>query len=74
MRKALLFVLALTLLFGVAAAESTEVTGQLTFVKEKDLPDSLMERKLDEKAVSSLDREDLDGLKKKISTFGDFVA
>ena len=70
----MLFVLALTLLFGFAAAESTEVTGELTFVKAKDLPDSLMEQKLSDKDLSALDHESLDVLKKRISTFGDFVA
>lgn len=74
MKKALLIVLTLLLLAGAAAAESTEVTGELTFVKAKDLPDSLMEQKLSDKDLSALDHESLDVLKKRISTFGDFVA
>lgn len=74
MKKALLIVLTLLLLAGAAAAESTEVTGTLTFVKTRDVPASLMERKLSEGEISSLDHEELDTLKNRISTFGDFVA
>lgn len=71
MKKKLILLLAavLMLLCSAASAES----GEVSFPAVNELPAALMERVLTDAEIAAVEDADLDTLKDKISTFGDYV-
>lgn len=74
MKRFLAVLFSFVMLSGFVTAEAEEQkTGTYTIVTEKQLPAAITERKLKDDEIASLADADLATLKKKISTFGDYM-
>ena len=75
MKKAMAVILSLILVISASVAYAEdESLGTYTILNVRKLPDILTERKLSDEEIAELAGISLEGLKEKISTFGDFVA
>ena len=67
------WMLALLLLLTACLAQADTVWGHYLILQENELPQSLMERRLNDSQIGLLANADLDTLKHQIATFGDFI-